>query len=65
VFCAEPLLVGLRPDHRPAGRTPATIELMHQQATTGREQLWDLDFPGQIPDTTVHATPVPPATASG
>lgn len=41
--------------------TPGTIELMHQQATTGREQLWDLDFPGQIPDTTVRATPVPAA----
>ncbi len=41
--------------------TPGTIELMHQQATTGREQLWDLDFPGQIPDTTIHAVAVPPA----
>jgi len=41
--------------------TPGTIELMHQQATTGRAQLWDLDFPGQLPDTTVHAVPVPPA----
>lgn len=39
--------------------TPGTIEVMHQQATTGRTQLWDLDFPGQIPDTTVHAVPVP------
>jgi glyoxylase-like metal-dependent hydrolase (beta-lactamase superfamily II) len=44
-----------------AHATPATIELMHKQGTTGREQLWDLDFPGQIPDTTVHAVPVPPA----
>jgi len=42
--------------------TPGTIELMRQQGTTGRAQLWDLDFPGQIPaDTTVHAVPVPPA----
>jgi len=40
--------------------TPGTIELMHQQATIGREQLWDLDFPGQIPDTIVLARPVPP-----
>ncbi|MEV4315179.1 MBL fold metallo-hydrolase [Actinocrispum sp. NPDC049592] len=38
---------------------PGTIEVMRQQATTGREQLWDLDFPGQIPDTTIHAVPVP------
>jgi glyoxylase-like metal-dependent hydrolase (beta-lactamase superfamily II) len=40
--------------------TPGTIELMHQQATAGREQFWDLDFPGQIPDTPVLARPVPP-----
>jgi glyoxylase-like metal-dependent hydrolase (beta-lactamase superfamily II) len=39
--------------------TPGTIALMRQQATVGREQLWDLDFPGQIPDTTVLAQPVP------
>src|SRR5882757_2621584 len=41
--------------------THGTIELMHQQATIGRAQHWDLDFPGQLPDTTVHAVPVPPA----
>lgn len=41
--------------------TPGTIEVMHRQATTGRAQLWDLDFPGQIPDTEVRAVPVPPA----
>lgn len=41
--------------------TPGTIELMHQQGTIGREQLWDLDFPGKIPDTTVLARPVPAA----
>jgi glyoxylase-like metal-dependent hydrolase (beta-lactamase superfamily II) len=41
--------------------TPGTIELMRQQGTVGREQLWDLDFPGQIPvDTTVSARPVGP-----
>jgi glyoxylase-like metal-dependent hydrolase (beta-lactamase superfamily II) len=40
--------------------TPGTIEVMHQQATVGRAQVWDLDFPGQVPDTTVHAVPVPP-----
>jgi glyoxylase-like metal-dependent hydrolase (beta-lactamase superfamily II) len=39
--------------------TPGTIELMHRQGTVGREQLWDLDFPGAIPDTTVLARPVP------
>jgi glyoxylase-like metal-dependent hydrolase (beta-lactamase superfamily II) len=39
--------------------TPGTIDLMRQQATTGRAQLWDLDFPGAIPDTPVLAVPVP------
>lgn len=39
--------------------TPGTIEVMRQQATTGREQLWDLDFPGRIPPSPVLAVPVP------
>ena len=39
--------------------TPGTIEMMHQQAGVGREQLWDRIFPGQIPLTPVLAVPVP------
>lgn len=39
--------------------TPGTIEVMHQQATKGREELWDKRFPGLIPDTPVLAQPVP------
>jgi glyoxylase-like metal-dependent hydrolase (beta-lactamase superfamily II) len=39
--------------------TEGTIEVMHQQATQGREQLWDRIFPGQIPPTPVLAQPVP------
>jgi glyoxylase-like metal-dependent hydrolase (beta-lactamase superfamily II) len=39
--------------------TPGTIELMHQQAGPGREQLWDKIFPGQIPATPVLAEPAP------
>ncbi|GAA0931396.1 MBL fold metallo-hydrolase [Kribbella koreensis] len=39
--------------------TPGTIEMMHQQAGVGREQLWDRIFPGQIPATPVLAVPVP------
>ncbi|MGW0633973.1 MBL fold metallo-hydrolase [Streptomyces sp. NPDC002758] len=33
--------------------TEGTIRLMHQQATEGREQTWDVDFPGLIPDSPV------------
>ncbi|MFF3516113.1 MBL fold metallo-hydrolase [Streptomyces sp. NPDC002573] len=39
--------------------TPGTIEVMHKQATEGREELWDKRFPGLIPDTPVLAQPVP------
>jgi glyoxylase-like metal-dependent hydrolase (beta-lactamase superfamily II) len=39
--------------------TPGTIEIMHQQAGVGREQLWDVIFPGQIPETPVLATEIP------
>ncbi|MFF1818141.1 MBL fold metallo-hydrolase [Kribbella sp. NPDC058245] len=39
--------------------TPGTIEIMHQQATIGRERLWDVIFPGQIPATPVLAEPLP------
>jgi glyoxylase-like metal-dependent hydrolase (beta-lactamase superfamily II) len=39
--------------------TAGTIEVMHKQATEGREQLWDKRFPGLIPDTPVLAQPIP------
>jgi glyoxylase-like metal-dependent hydrolase (beta-lactamase superfamily II) len=39
--------------------TAGTIEVMHQQAGQGREQLWDRIFPGQIPATPVLAEPIP------
>lgn len=39
--------------------TEGTIEVMRQQAGSGREQLWDRIFPGQIPPTPVLAQPVP------
>ncbi len=39
--------------------TEGTIKVMRQQATEGREQLWDRIFPGQIPPTPVLAQPVP------
>lgn len=39
--------------------TPGTIEVMHQQATQGRADLWDRDFPGLIPPSPVLAQPIP------
>ncbi|MGW2964467.1 MBL fold metallo-hydrolase [Streptomyces sp. NPDC001220] len=39
--------------------TEGTIEVMHQQATEGREQVWDVLWPGQIPDSPVLAEVVP------
>ncbi|MEV6041217.1 MBL fold metallo-hydrolase [Nonomuraea sp. NPDC052116] len=33
--------------------TEGTIRLMRKQATEGREQMWDVDFPGLIPDSPV------------
>jgi glyoxylase-like metal-dependent hydrolase (beta-lactamase superfamily II) len=33
--------------------TEGTIAKMHEQATTGRAQMWDVDFPGQIPPSPV------------
>jgi glyoxylase-like metal-dependent hydrolase (beta-lactamase superfamily II) len=33
--------------------TQGTIAKMHEQATTGRAQMWDIDFPGQIPPSPV------------
>ncbi|HJP76503.1 MAG TPA: MBL fold metallo-hydrolase [Pseudonocardiaceae bacterium] len=41
--------------------TPGTIEVMHQQAGQGRADLWDRDFPGQIPPSPVLSIPVPEA----
>lgn len=39
--------------------TEGTIELMRRQATEGRAQMWDVLWPGQIPDSPVLAEPVP------
>jgi glyoxylase-like metal-dependent hydrolase (beta-lactamase superfamily II) len=39
--------------------TEGTIRLMHEQATEGRAQLWDKDFPGLIPDSPVVYQPIP------
>jgi len=41
--------------------TEGTIAKMHEQATTGRAQMWDVDFPGQIPPSPVVYRPVPAA----
>jgi glyoxylase-like metal-dependent hydrolase (beta-lactamase superfamily II) len=40
--------------------TKGTIRLMHQQGTQGRAELWDVDFPGLIPDSPVPYQPIPP-----
>jgi len=40
--------------------TKQTIAMMHQEATTGREQLWDQIFPGLIPEAPVIAEEVGP-----
>jgi glyoxylase-like metal-dependent hydrolase (beta-lactamase superfamily II) len=40
--------------------TEGTIRLMHQQGTQGRAELWDVDFPGLIPDSPVVYQPIPP-----
>ncbi|WP_155929280.1 MBL fold metallo-hydrolase [Mycolicibacterium sp. CBMA 234] len=39
--------------------TEGTIAMMHQQGTEGRAQMWDVDFPGQIPPSPVVYHPVP------
>ena len=39
--------------------TEGTIAKMHEQATDGRAQMWDVDFPGQIPPSPVVYQPVP------
>ncbi len=33
--------------------------MMHQQGTSGRAQLWDIDFPGQIPPSPVNYRTIP------
>ncbi|MBV8180838.1 MAG: MBL fold metallo-hydrolase, partial [Mycobacterium sp.] len=39
--------------------TQKTIAMMHQQATVGRAQRWDIDFPGLIPESPVVFEPIP------
>ena len=39
--------------------TEGTIGKMREQATTGRAQMWDVDFPGQIPSSPVVYQPIP------
>ena len=39
--------------------TNGTIAMMHQQGTVGRAELWDVDFPGQIPPSPVNYRTLP------
>jgi glyoxylase-like metal-dependent hydrolase (beta-lactamase superfamily II) len=39
--------------------TNGTIAMMHKQATEGRAERWDVDFPGLIPDSPVVYQPIP------
>ncbi len=39
--------------------TEGTIAKMHEQAVEGRAQMWDIDFPGQIPPSPVVYQPIP------
>ena len=39
--------------------TEGTIAMMHKQATDGRAQMWDVDFPGQIPPSPVVYQAIP------
>jgi glyoxylase-like metal-dependent hydrolase (beta-lactamase superfamily II) len=39
--------------------TEGTIAKMHEQAVEGRAQMWDVDFPGQIPPSPVVYQPIP------
>lgn len=39
--------------------TDGTIAMMHKQATDGRAQMWDVDFPGLIPPSPVVYQPIP------
>jgi glyoxylase-like metal-dependent hydrolase (beta-lactamase superfamily II) len=39
--------------------TNGTIAMMHQQGSVGRAELWDVDFPGQIPPSPVNYRTIP------
>jgi glyoxylase-like metal-dependent hydrolase (beta-lactamase superfamily II) len=39
--------------------TEGTIAKMHEQASTGRAQMWNVDFPDQIPPSPVVYQPIP------
>jgi glyoxylase-like metal-dependent hydrolase (beta-lactamase superfamily II) len=39
--------------------TNGTITMMHQQGTVGRAEVWDVDFPGQIPPSPVNYRTIP------
>src|ERR1700682_2315124 len=39
--------------------TEGTIAMMHHQATDGRAERWDIDFPGLIPDSPMVYQPIP------
>ena len=47
------LLLQRFPDAVPYA-TNGTIAMMHQQGTVGRAEMWDVDFPGQIPPSPVN-----------
>jgi glyoxylase-like metal-dependent hydrolase (beta-lactamase superfamily II) len=44
--------------------TEGTIAIMHQQATAGRAELWDIDFPGLIPPARWSTNPFPSTGSS-
>jgi glyoxylase-like metal-dependent hydrolase (beta-lactamase superfamily II) len=52
------LLLQRFPDAVPYA-TNGTIAMMHQQGTVGRAEMWDVDFPGQIPPSPVNYRTVP------
>jgi glyoxylase-like metal-dependent hydrolase (beta-lactamase superfamily II) len=52
------LLLQRFPDAVPYA-TNGTIAMMHQQGTLGRAELWDVDFPGQIPPSPVNYRTIP------
>src|SRR6201991_3884460 len=47
------LLLQRFPDAVPYA-TNGTIAMIHQQGTVGRAEMWDVDFPGQIPPSPVN-----------
>ena len=52
------LLLQRFPDAVPYA-TNGTIAMMHQQGIVGRAELWDVDFPGQIPPSPVNYRTIP------